>query len=78
MQVPEQFYTSGEPMWTGADWSRLLRCSRTHITNLIKRGGLTPQRYTLGGRPLFEPEYVQWAIINSGDVKEMMSERRVE
>jgi len=78
MLAPEQFRTADEPLWTNADWARLLRCSKTYVSKFIKQGDLTPQRYTLGGRPLFEPEYVKWALLNSERIKRMMSERRVE
>lgn len=78
MDTPERFATSDTPMLTNADLARILHRSRTIISRLVAAGTLTPQRFTLRGRPLYEPEYVEWALENVPELEKRMSEQPVE
>lgn len=78
MEMPSEYATIDTPMYTDADWARILKRSRTIVQRLAKAGFLTPQRYTLGGRRLYEPEYVKWAIENEPEIIARMSDPPVE
>ena len=78
MDMPKEYRTVDEPMLTNADWCRILDRSRSTVRKLVKQGVLTPQRLTLGGRPLYEPEYVEWAKVSVPEIVQRMSDPYVE
>lgn len=78
MDVPSRFLTIDTPMLTDADLARILNRSRTITSRLGRAGILTPQRYTLRGKRLYEPDYVEWALENVPDLTKRMSDHRVE
>lgn len=73
MEMPSEYATIDTPMYTDADWARILKWSRTYVARLARAGALTPQRHTLGGRRLYEPGYVEWAKVNVPEIARRMS-----
>lgn len=78
MQVPVEYQTSEVLLWTSNDWADLLRLSRQRVHQFIQEGRLTPQRVTMRGYVLFEPDYVEWAKENVPIVKKRISEIGLE
>jgi hypothetical protein len=78
MEMPSGYATNDTPMYTDADWARILNWSRTYVARLANAGILTPQRRTLRGRRLYEPEYVEWAKVNVPEIAKRMSEIALE
>lgn len=78
MDVPSKFATNDTPMLTDADLARILNRSRTITSRLGRAGILTPQRHTLRGKRLYEPDYVEWALENVPELITRMSDQSVE
>lgn len=73
-ELPERFITDPTPLWTISDWARYLVYSREWTYTLEENGILIPQRKTLGGLALFEPEYVEWAKVSVPKVAKRVSD----
>lgn len=74
MNLPQEFTTSPIPLWTIADIAEELQYSREWIYTLESRGIIVPQRKSLRGRSLFEPEYLAWAKVNVPIIAKRMSD----
>ena len=78
MEMPMKYQTSQVPLLTAQNIAHYLNYSRMYIYNKIADGTLVPQRLTVDGRFLFEPEYWEWAQTHVPFVVKRLSELRVE